>query len=69
VTAGLRRLDPPHPVEVLHDGQWVARAQDAWVRRPNGEWRASVAYSVVHDRGPGKHLRSLPTERMRLRAR
>jgi hypothetical protein len=67
VTADLRRIDPPRAVEVLHDGQWVAGAQDAWVRWPDGEWRASVSYSVDYEWGPGKHLRSLPADRLRLR--
>jgi hypothetical protein len=44
-------MAPPRAVEVLHDGQWVAGAQDAWVRWPDGEWRASVTYSVVHECG------------------
>jgi hypothetical protein len=49
VNAGLRRLDPPRAAEVLHDGKWCAGTQDAWVRRSDGEWRASVAYSVVYE--------------------
>jgi hypothetical protein len=52
---------------VLHDdGQWVVGAQDAWVRWPDGEWRASVTYSVVYEWGAGRHLRSMPANRVRL---
>ena len=69
VTETERRIDPPRAVEVLHEGRWVSGAQDAWVRWPDGAWRASVAYSVQYEWGPGKHLRSLPADRVRLRAR
>jgi hypothetical protein len=39
VTTDLRRIEPPRPVEVLHDGQSVIGAQDTWVRWPHGERR------------------------------
>jgi hypothetical protein len=29
VADDLRRIDPPRAVEVLHDGRWVAGAQNA----------------------------------------
>ena len=46
----MARLEPPRSVEVLHDdGRWAAGAKHAWVRWPNGEWRASVAYSVMYE--------------------
>jgi hypothetical protein len=68
VTDVLRRIEPPRAVDVLHDdGRWVAGEQDAWVRWPDGDWRASVIYSVIYEWGPGRHVRSLPAERVRLR--
>jgi hypothetical protein len=67
VADDLRRVDPPRAVEVLHDGRWVAGAQNASGRRPDGNWRASVTYTVGYDWGLGRHLRSLPAERVRLR--
>ncbi|WP_222267422.1 hypothetical protein [Modestobacter marinus] len=67
MTDDLRPIKPPRGVGVLHDdGRWVGGLQDAWVRWPSGEWRASVAYSVVNEWGQDRHLRSLLAERVRL---
>jgi hypothetical protein len=66
VSDDVRRIDPPRPVEVWHDGAWVPALQDAWVRWPDGEWMASVSYVVDHDWGRGKYLRSVPADEVRL---
>lgn len=62
----VRRLDPPRPVEVWHDGRWVAGQQHAWIRQDDGSWKASVSYVVAHEWGPGKYLRTVPADRIRL---
>lgn len=70
VSAVLRRIDPPRVVQVqLDDGRWVAALQTAWVRQPDGSWRASVSYTLQHDHGQGTHLASLPADRVRLPGR
>jgi hypothetical protein len=51
---------------VRHDhSHWVAGAQDAWVRWPDGRWRALVAHSGQYEWGLGNHLRLLPAEHAR----
>lgn len=62
----MRKIDPPRPVEVLHNGQWLPGQQDAWVLWPDGTWRASVTFTARYEWGPGKHVMSLPAERVRL---
>lgn len=54
---------------LLDDGLWVVGFQSAWVRQPDGSWRALVTYSVQHDRGRGNHLASVPADRVRLPGR
>jgi hypothetical protein len=67
VTVGVHRFQPARAVVVqLDDGRWVAGFQDAWVRRLDGSWRASVSYSMQHEWGRGTHLASLPPKRVRL---
>ena len=69
VSANLRCYDPPRAVKVqLDDGRSVPGLQAAWVRWPDGSWRASVRYVLQHDHGRGTHLASLPADRVRLRA-
>jgi hypothetical protein len=63
----VRRIDPPRLVEVERDGSWWPGSQDAWVRWPDGTWRASVEYVVQHDWGAGKYVQSVPAGRVRLR--
>lgn len=63
----VRRIDPPRLVDVELDGAWWPGSQDAWVRWPDGAWRASVEFVVQYDWGPGKHLMSVPAGRVRLR--
>jgi hypothetical protein len=66
VDPGVRRIDPPRAVEVLHDdGAWYRGFQDGWSFW-NGAWRASVSYVVQHDWGAGKYVRSIPEGRVRL---
>lgn len=60
-----RRFDEPRPVEVWHDGRWVRGEQDGWVRWPDGEWRASVTFSVDHEWGRGRYVKSLPADQVR----
>lgn len=62
----IRRLDPPRAVEVLHEGVWVSATQKAWIRQPDGSWKADVEYTVRYDWGPGKHVRAVPEEHVRL---
>ena len=70
MSAVLRRIDPPRAVEVqLDDGRWVDGLQQAWVRWPDGSWRASVSYQLQHDHVRGSHLASLPADRVRLPGR
>jgi hypothetical protein len=59
-----RPYTPPRAVDVEHDdGTWYPGWQDAWVRWPDGSWRASVSYTIA----PGtKYLRSVPAEKVRL---
>lgn len=66
VVPDVRRFDEPRPVEVLHEGRWWPGSQDAWVRWPDGSWRASVTFVAVYEWGQGKHLLSVPAERVRL---
>lgn len=61
----IRRFDEPRAVEVLHDGRWVPAMQDAWVRWPDGEWRASVTYAVDHEWGRGRYVKSVPSDEVR----
>ena len=42
----MRRVDPPKPVEVRHDGTWHPGWLEAW-RRDSDGWRAYVRYSVA----------------------
>ena len=57
-----RRFDPPRVVDVEHDGAWYRGLQDGWVRWPDGQWRASVEWSV----SPGeKYSRSVPATKVR----
>jgi hypothetical protein len=62
----VRRIDPPRAVEVEQDGQWWPGAQDAWVRWPDHTWRASVSFVAQHEWGAGKHVMSVPADRVRL---
>lgn len=62
----VRRLDPPRAVEVWHEGTWVAAVQKAWVRQPDGSWKAAVEYVVQHDWGLGKYMRTVAEDRVRL---
>lgn len=63
----MRRIDPPRLVEVEQGGEWWPGQQDAWVRWPDGSWRASVEFVATYDWGQGKHVLSVPPERVRLR--
>ncbi|PRY42058.1 hypothetical protein LY71_1185 [Geodermatophilus tzadiensis] len=49
-----RRFDPPRDVEVENGGPWWSGEQTAW---------------RLCDYGWGRHLTSVPPERVRLRAR
>lgn len=67
VSSDVRRIDPPRPVEIWHDGAWVPGVQTGWVRQPDGSWKADVQYVVRYDWGPGKHVRTVTEGRVRLR--
>ncbi|NUS59167.1 MAG: hypothetical protein HOV66_30565 [Streptomycetaceae bacterium] len=57
-----RRFDPPRVVDVEHEGVWYRGLCEGWVRWPDGDWRASVAYTV----SPGiKYVRSVTADRVR----
>ncbi|TFV90421.1 hypothetical protein [Blastococcus sp. CT_GayMR16] len=64
---GVQRFDPLRPVEVELDGAWWPGSQDAWVRWPDGSWRASVEFVAEKEWGAGKHVMSVPEDRVRLR--
>ena len=62
-----RRCDPPRPVVVEHGGEWWPGLQPAGQLCDDGRGlRADVEYSVRYDWGIGKHLRTVPPERLRL---
>ena len=64
-----RRFDPPRNVEVENDGRWWSGEQTAWRLCDDGfGWRAAVTWRQLHDYGWGRHLTSVPPERVRLRA-
>lgn len=63
----VRRFDEPRPVEVERDGVWWPGWQNAWVRWPDGSWRADVEFVAQYEWGAGKHVMSVPAERVRLR--
>jgi len=60
------RVDPPEPVEVLHDGRWFVGQLYAWSRiqpdRRSGSWRAFVRYSTAPSVG---YTVWLPSEQVR----
>jgi hypothetical protein len=61
------RFDPPRPVEVERDGHWWTGSQSAWQLCDDGRgWMAQVEYSVQYEWGLGKHLQSVPPERIRV---
>jgi len=61
------RYDPPHPVEVEHEGQWCPGFQLRWMLCDDDRgWMAQVEYTAQHDCGYGKHLASVPPERIRI---
>jgi hypothetical protein len=61
------RYDPPRVVEVEHGGQWSQGFQSAWRLCDDGRgWMAQVEYSVQHEWGRGKHLQTVPPERLRV---
>lgn len=62
-----RRYDPPRAVEVEDEGQWWPGFQSRWLICDDGRgWMAQVQYSTQHEWGLGKHLQSVPPERLRL---
>jgi hypothetical protein len=63
-----RRFEPPRPVEVLGaDGSWWPGMQRAWrLCDDDRGWVADVEYVARHEWGSGKHLASVPPERVRL---
>jgi hypothetical protein len=63
-----RRYEPPRRVEVLHDGSWWPGIQSAWRLCEDGRgWRADVEYVVQYEWGSGKHVPTVPPERVRIR--
>ena len=63
-----KRFDPPRPVEVENEGQWLPGLQRAWRLCDDGRgWMADVEYVVLHQWGHGKHLPVVPPERIRVR--
>jgi hypothetical protein len=65
-----RRYAPPRIVEVKHDGRWWPGFQSRWLLCDDGRrWMAQVEYTAQHDWGLGKHLESVPPERLRMVAR
>ena len=72
MTAPIRLLDerwydPPHAVEVEHDGRWWRGFQSRWLLCADGRgWMAQVEYTAQHEWGRGKHLESVPPERIRI---
>ncbi len=61
------RYDPPRVIEVEHGGQWWPGFQSAWRLCDDGRgWMADVEYSVQHEWGRGKHLQTVPPERVRV---
>ncbi len=61
-----RIFDPPRSVEVDHNGAWWAGTQTAWRLCDDGRgWRADVEYVVEHERGRGRHVPTVPPERLR----
>jgi hypothetical protein len=62
-----RRYDPPRTVEVEHNGAWWPGLKRAWRLLDDGcGWLAEVEYVVAYDWGDGKHLGSVPADRVRL---
>ena len=63
-----RTYDPPRSVLVEHDGRWWPGTQRAWRLCDDGRgWRADVEYVAEYEWGRGKHLPTVPPERLRLR--
>jgi hypothetical protein len=62
-----RRFDPPRSVLIENDGQWWPGEQSAWRLCDDGfGWRAAVTWRQLHDYGWGRHLTSVPPERLRI---
>ena len=61
------RYDPPRDVEVEHEGQWWPGFQSRWLLCDDERgWMAQVEHSVQHEWGRGKHLQTVPPERLRV---
>ncbi len=63
----VRQFDPPRPVEVEHGGRWWPGSQSAWRLCDDGRgWRADVEYVVEHEWGRGRHVATVPPDRVRI---
>jgi hypothetical protein len=61
-----RRFDPPRAVEIEHNGRWWTGRQSRWLLCDDGAgWRAQVEWSELYEWGLGKHMTTVPPERLR----
>lgn len=61
-----RRFNPPHAVEVEHNGRWWPGTQSAWrLCDDRRGWMAEVRWTEQHDWGLGTYLPMVPPARVR----
>ncbi len=64
-----RRFDEPREVEVEHDGAWWPGFQMAWrLLDDDRGWCADVEWRRAYDWGTGKHVGTVPANRVRPRS-